>query len=616
VPVLDSLWVRLGFDFKEEGLKRMEHHFHSLSDGVKRLGELAGLELVRRFAEFAERAVGSVAQVERFATATGLAATKVAAFNAVAVDMGVGPEEMQGALGGMQHALGAAMAGFPRFTKLFEQLGFAKHGKVIVKDVDEFSGKLADKFATLNPQIRSAVAGRLGIDPAIAAKMGQLGGKGFAEALEQPKGRGLLTKEDYENAHRTEIAINRAKLAFTQLTAVIASQLAPWMEELLTQWNQWSRANRTAFIERLKTTLKQLAGVVKEVVGVAKDLWGAASNLLEPLNKMGISSLVLKVALAGIVASKLGAWAKGSVAGIVSLGKAFAGAGKSTLPLGLAIGALLLVAEDLYTWGKYGSQNSLFGTLHDKFPELFKVAAAGVGLLTAAFAFLKLRAMDAAAAAAAAAAKTAKSLPNDMPHGTLPTIGAIPSKVSSVAGLGTRAAGAAMTGLYGAGLGYSTGQITGVGLEALGIKSTVWGDAGAAIGGGIGMYFGGPGGAAIGGFIAKGIIDGTKDLLSIPKATVSGADKFAKMGEGGFAEMMAATNARLAAQRMATHAGSAALVTNRAVDQSQHSAIHVEHLEVKAERGHEHKVVAAIEKKARDSDTRTRARNARSPVRL
>jgi hypothetical protein len=452
--VIDSLWVRLGFQADPAAVEHFKHKIEGLRGSLEKLGALAGIEVLKRIGEFVERAVEGAAKVNDLSEATDVAADKIAAMGKMAVEGSSSTEAMGEAIMSVSRATGAAAAGFPRFQKLFEQLGIsAKDGTGKAKDTVTMMGELAAKFAGLGTSERNALAGRLGIDPMIAKMMADHGAE-FVPQMQEKAGQALLTAEDYARADETEKSFNRMHGTIGGLTTLVATQLSPWVNKALDAFQNWWKANRPEVVQRFNGLMKTLSGHLQTLWAVLTDVYDVVRRAYEWFDKLGISSLVFKAAVAGIVSYKLGGWAKESASAIRGLGNAFLGLKGGTMPLGAAVAGLLLILEDLWVWKKGGK--SFFGMLYNEFPAAFAAAALSVGTLTGAFITMKIQAWAAAAAGAAAAASAAGG-----------KVGALGGIAKGVLGTGTGVSGAVGGLMVPAALAATVGVAGGLGLDAL-----------------------------------------------------------------------------------------------------------------------------------------------------
>ncbi len=333
--LLEEFFVKLGVRADNQTLHNFQHSISSMHHAMEALGVLAAVEMGRRLMEFVEHAVGAAAQVQEVSEVIGMSAEEIAAFNKAAIDAGVSTEDMQGALVGVTRAAGAAAAGFPRYAKLFKQLGIdtkdAATGEV--KTTEQLLSTLGEKFKNWDPGMRLAVAGRLGISAKLANKLAEGGGEEFFSSMEQYRSKGLLKNSDFELAHKTEISFNRLKAVISSVVTVIGIELAPTIERVTEAFQEWWSVNRDSVVTKFSDWLwvaiyyiGLMYDGVKSVIGGFKDLWRKVGFGLTPLQ-------AIETIVTAIVALKLALWIEGVIVALAPL-----------LPL---LGTVALVAAGL-----------------------------------------------------------------------------------------------------------------------------------------------------------------------------------------------------------------------------------------------------------------------------
>lgn len=407
--VIDSLLVRIGFDVDTHGVEGAKHHVGLLKESLEALGVMAGVELAHRFVEFVEHAIGGAAAVQEFSETTGIAAEKVDAMSRAAADAGVPMEAMKDAIMGVFTATGAAAAGFPRYTRLFQQLGLhAKDSTGHVKDAQSMMGELADKFGKMDAATRIAVAGRLGINARLAAMMAEEGSAGMNARFGEASRNGLLTAEDFERAHATELSIEKLHRTIQAVTTIVANQLSPWLTKALDTFQEWWKVNRTEVLERFRAGVTALGHAIGTVTSFFRSAYGVVRDVIDVFDELGISGGIVKTVVAAIVAYKLGGWATQGAAGLANLISQFGHLKIATAFTGALIAAIALLLQDLWVWHKGGK--SFLKQLSEEYPAAMYAIITAVTALTAAWVAMKVQAvtsmMGAAGAAHAAASAT------------------------------------------------------------------------------------------------------------------------------------------------------------------------------------------------------------------
>jgi hypothetical protein len=358
--VIDSLWVRLGFSVDHQKLAAFKSQVDGIKHAVQGMAALIGIQAVRQVAAFVEHAVGGAADVQKFAEATGMAASEVDAMSRAVADADVGAEEMRGTIESVYRATGMAAAGFPRFAKLFKILGIeAKDSSGKAKSAAVVMAELAGKFSKMDPATRIAMAARLGISARLSAFMAEQGNAGLGSRFEEARGSGLLSDDDFEKADKTEKAFERLHRTIRGITTVIALELSPWVTKITDGFLAWWKANRKEVVTKVREGFTLLGAALKRVWGWGTELIGVFRGLYKWLDKLGIATWVFYGAAAALALVKLGAWALGIQAAVSKLNGALLVTSLHMLKIGLAVAVAYLALQDLATFFRGG--DSLIG---------------------------------------------------------------------------------------------------------------------------------------------------------------------------------------------------------------------------------------------------------------
>lgn len=305
--LLEEFFVLLGVKADHGALDKFREHVSSVRHALEALGVVAAFEAGKRLMEFVEHAIDGASQTQDLSEALGLAATEIAAFTSAGMKMGIETQDMVGALDGVTRAAGAAAAGFPRYTKLFEQLFGAKGAEEAKKSTDEIFSDIADKFETMDARTRLAVAGRLGISGKLANAMAERGGAGFLEMVQKSRKASLLSDEDFEKADKAKIQFELLHRVIGQVVTVIGMQLVPFVKRAMELFLEWWGANRRALIQRFVDILWVViyyVGVLwnwfKKIIGVLGDVWQTLTFGLLP-GWWGLIAAVMVLKGAGLI---------------------------------------------------------------------------------------------------------------------------------------------------------------------------------------------------------------------------------------------------------------------------------------------------------------------------
>ena len=386
MPIIDELLVSLGFKVEPEGLEKFAKHAEHVKEMV---GAVFGFEVAKRIGEFVERTVESAAKVNDLAESYDIAATKMAAMGAVATAHSSSLEAISSAYGSVSSMAGQAAMGIGRGAMMFEAYGLkAKDASGKAKDGMEVMGDIADKMSKLSTTERTAMAGRLGIDPLLAKQMAEMGRSQFMKEIAEAEKGGLLSNKDYEMADETSIAFAQLHGTVSKFMALIAVQLGPTVKEIVKEFTAWVKVNRDLIVQKTRETFEKI-----------RDIAGKVIDVIRELAKHGTA---LKIVFGLIIAQKMGGYLVESVAKPlwkVALGIKEARAagelwkigleGLRTLLIGGVAAAIFLVAEDLWTFSRGGA--SVTGWLLERFPYAVDVAKQSIALLSAALVAMTAR---------------------------------------------------------------------------------------------------------------------------------------------------------------------------------------------------------------------------------
>jgi hypothetical protein len=364
MAILDSLWVRLGFQVDPKNLEKFDGLAQKakstmLGLGAAISGAAVGLGLMVQHTADKMDAVGD------FADIMGMSAREVEAFNKVAKENDSSAEAMQGTISSLTALTGQAAAGFKRATMVFQKFGLhAKNADGSTKSFDEILADVIEKLQTLDTGKQIALASRLGIDQSLLPLL-RKGVTNFEQLRDAALKANPFSEEQYALADKTTKQYAKAKSAIDLLTKRISVALMPMVNRVLDSFVKWTKN---------EGNVRRLSSAVEMVGKVLEYLW---QNLGKVIGLVGVFMTYKLGVYVGDLANKIAAAAK-------SMGSLHAAGGllKSLLTGGL-IGLILLIAEDL--WVFYSGGESVTGLLMQKFPEALQVMQ---GALVAAVAAL------------------------------------------------------------------------------------------------------------------------------------------------------------------------------------------------------------------------------------
>ena len=358
----------LGFKVDPRGLQE----FKASLDHVKHAAEgIFAVAIVERIADFVERSVGAAGAIGSLGEITEISASKIDAFGRVAIDNSISVETMHGALLGVYRAAGQVAMGVGRNVQIFQKLGLsAKDAGGKVKGADVLMEELAGKFQSMDLAKAVGMGARLGLDAMLVKTMKSLGSKGWAEAVKEAMGKGLLTEEDYVNADKTEKAFKRFHIVAGQLATLVANQLGPWLRRVVDAVEDFFVENRVEFTKKLHSAMKTLSEVLSRVWEFASKLYGVMSQLYSKMNATKYAGEAFRLVLVAI-ATVEAAQTVGKIAeAVTNLYKALTKIPKLLGGLSLLVVAVGLLVEDWLAF-KNGEE-SVIGDLEKRWPAAFK----------------------------------------------------------------------------------------------------------------------------------------------------------------------------------------------------------------------------------------------------
>jgi hypothetical protein len=369
--IIGKFFVALGLKIDDAGISKFQSQVQHLTHSVEALGVAFGLELVRQVGEFVERSVGAAAAVQDFSEVTGMGAEKVAALGRVAVENSSSMEAMQGAIMGISRAVGMSAMGIGRHVKLFQQLGIAvKDSSGHVKTADHVMSELADKFKGMDVTKRNAIAGRLGIDPLIAKAMADAGSAGWKAQVQTAMGKGLLDAKDYEQAEQTEKTFKRFHILTGQLTALLANQLGPWIQRIVTVTEKWLTANKVRIVTAIRDAGQKLAEVLGRIWEWGEKIWSTMTKLEAALGHANLAWTAMKVMLVAFAGLRFYETINAVASAVNNLWTAMTKIPLKAAAIGLVMLAVGLLVEDFLAW--QNGEESVLKDLSEEWPTAIK----------------------------------------------------------------------------------------------------------------------------------------------------------------------------------------------------------------------------------------------------
>jgi hypothetical protein len=372
--IIGKFFGVLGFKVDHRGVEEFQNSLTGLKHAVEGIFAIA---IIERAVEFVEKSIGAAAAVNDLAEVTEMSATRIDALGRVAAENSASLESMSSAIMSVYRATGQAAMGIGRNVKLFRTLGIDPKQ---IHGVDDAMTKLADKFQKMDMSKVIGTASRLGIDPMIAKAMKEMGGEGWRKAVQEAMGKGLLTDADYEQADKTEKTFKRFHILTSQISALLANQLAPWIRKAVDSVEKFLTENKVKIIEKIKGAMHFLSQILGVVWGWGERLFSSLTHLYQAMEKSRTAGEALRLVLVTIAFVKAGEIFDKVATAVNNMWTAFTAAPKALSIIGLILVGIGLLVEDFMAW-KAGEE-SVFKDLNEKWPNAIKVISVAMeGLL-------------------------------------------------------------------------------------------------------------------------------------------------------------------------------------------------------------------------------------------
>lgn len=377
--VLDSLWVRLGFQVDQQKLKAFQGQIEGIKHSVQGMAALFGIQVVRSIGRFVEHSIQGAAAINDFADVVGVAREEVDTLVRAGIEASTSADGMKASIRGVARATGEAAMGLGRGVAIFKALGMsAKDGSGKVRETVDVMGDLAERFSKMSAAQRVTVASRFGIADNLAATMASQGRAGFEAFVAQARGGGVLKEADFIAADRASKAFERWKNLTSDLVALIGIRLGPHVERLTASVQNWWHANREEVMDKVESGFATLAQVVGRLSGWLTRIVKVGRTFYDWLDKVGGATWLFYGGAFALVSVKLGGWLLG-VAG--SLGRLNRQMGRSAWQMGkvgFAAVVVYLALQDVFTF--FSGGDSLIGRFVEFTEGLDEARGALLGL--------------------------------------------------------------------------------------------------------------------------------------------------------------------------------------------------------------------------------------------
>lgn len=394
---IDSFYVELFFKGDTKAATEFEERLKAVTTTA---GKVAGV--VTAAAAGVLGFVGTIAhgmgQLNDFAEANDLSASRLAALGKVAKEFDVDMESLQSSMAGLQQITGEAALGVGRGKMVFEKLGIsAKDATGHVRNADEMLEVIADKIKGMPRPEQLAFLAKMRIDPRMV-RMLKDGSESLRQMREEAEGKGLFSDEDYARADHIDKLFMRTNNALGVTAKLLAAKLFPVVEKILQGFLDWYNAQRKATSSTFLTVFSVMAGALELVWDWIQRVVHWVTAAIKWLDRFGIVTGVAAGALFGLATMA----AVKAVSSFASLSAELAKTafsligvtGKVTLlkaaMLGLLGTALFLIIDDLVNWAE--GNDSLIKQLSEDFPQAFKLVVLGLEVMAGWWAINKVAA--------------------------------------------------------------------------------------------------------------------------------------------------------------------------------------------------------------------------------
>lgn len=395
---IDSFYVELFFKGDTKAATEFEERLKAVTTAA---GKVVGV--VTAAAAGVLGFVGTIAhgmgQLNDFAEANDLSASRLAALGKVAKEFDVDMESLQSSMAGLQQITGEAALGVGRGKMVFEKLGIsAKDATGHVRNADEMLEVIADKIKGMPRPEQLAFLAKMRIDPRMV-RMLKDGSAALRQMREEAEGKGLFSDEDIARGDHIDKLFMRTNNALGVTAKLLAVKLFPVVEKILQGFLDWYNAQRKATSSTFLTVFSLMAEALELVWDWIQRVVHWVTAAIKWLDRFGIVTGIAAGALFGLATmaavKAVSSFASFSAELAKSAFKLMGVTSGVTLlkaaMLGLLGTALFLIIDDLVNWAE--GNDSLIKQLSEDYPKAFGVVVSGLVMLTGVWAFAKAAAI-------------------------------------------------------------------------------------------------------------------------------------------------------------------------------------------------------------------------------
>lgn len=373
--------AHIGFEVDDKPLETFRKGIESLKEGLFGLtatlveSGVALYETVVKTSEAAEAA-------HKLGQSTGVGAEKIQELQYAAKMADVDVESMSNGLRLLSRNLFATATAGKDAGSIFSKMGInIRQANGQIRPADDVLAQIADKFKTLpdGPEKTGLAMKFFGRQGAALIPVLNKGRDGLKEMAAEAHNLGvILSEEDIEKGKAFQDSLKHLMSVLTGIRNIVAIDLMPDFTAMVDSIVEWFKANRQLIKSNLQGFLKATATYLKVLLATFLTVGNAIAGFANILGGAENATKLFLFAI-GLLGSAsilfgIGKLVQATMAAAEGFALADAAALLIPIAIGLAIIAIGLLIEDVYTFASGG--DSLIGRLLAKIPEVAKAFGA------------------------------------------------------------------------------------------------------------------------------------------------------------------------------------------------------------------------------------------------
>jgi hypothetical protein len=327
VAILRNLLVKIGFDIKDDDLKRLNANMQSAKSSIMSLGKYASAAAASIFglafstATYADDLGGTAALI-------GINTAELQKFQYAAKKTDTSVEELNTALMRMANLQVAAARGSKEAQNAFKLLGVnIRNSKGGLKDQATLFKEIADKFSKIHStQIKSALAfqlfGRGATNIIKTLNLGREGIEAYGKELEKT---GYILSEDQIKKGSDFIdAWRSGTTALQGFKNMLGFVVMPMVEESMRKMIAYWADNKDAIENTINEALPALEGFFKRFMGFLDGTFAVLGKVVDAVGGLNNALTILGILVGAFVSLKIGAMLWALVTPILAINAALA----------------------------------------------------------------------------------------------------------------------------------------------------------------------------------------------------------------------------------------------------------------------------------------------------